>query len=127
MRFVYRVGWWQESWLFLIRSVYLVKVLHSEFDTLLFPSLKRCWSATINILTSFVQGAFTEEGLSRLWNELIKDGEMRTAGVSNKDEREDEKLITSRKSPFNNFVQEWTWGQVLTSLPLCFSVFLLFI
>ena len=65
--------------------------------------------------TPFTQAAFTEEGLSRLWNELIKDGEIHTTGASNKDKREDEKQsVNARKSPFNTFLQEWTWGQVET-------------
>ncbi len=60
-----------------------------------------------------LQDVFTEDGLGYLWGELVQDGEMATAGLSNKDKREEGRhSVTARRSQFNHFLQEWTWGQV---------------
>ncbi len=60
-----------------------------------------------------MQDVFTEDGLGCLWGELVQDGEMATAGLSNKDKREEGRhSVTARRSQFNHFLQEWTWGQV---------------
>ncbi len=66
------------------------------------------------VVCFILQDAFHEEGLSRLWNELTQDGEMATAGISNKDKREETPAhsVSSRRSPFTQYLQEWTWGQV---------------
>ena len=53
-----------------------------------------------------VQASFSEDGLSRLWNELVRDGE-----IANEDRRDEEEL-KDRKSPFDALLEEWTWGQV---------------
>lgn len=70
-----------------------------------------------------MQAAFTEEGLSKLWNELAKDGEISTVG-GNKDKKDDEggggngtrggggEELGEKKSPFDALLEEWTWGQV---------------
>lgn len=53
---------------------------------------------------------FTEDGLSKLWNELVRDGEIQAA---NRDKKEEEaENVKERKSPFDVFLEEWTWGQV---------------
>lgn len=57
-----------------------------------------------------VQGVFSEDGLSKLWNELVRDGEIQAA---NRDKKEEEaENVKERKSPFDVFLEEWTWGQV---------------
>ena len=62
------------------------------------------------------QVVFTEDGLSRLWNELVRDGEIQAA---NRDKKEEEaENVKERKSPFDVFLEEWTWGQVR----MCLSV-----
>ena len=53
---------------------------------------------------------FSEDGLSKLWNELVRDGEIQAA---NRDKKEEEaENVKERKSPFDVFLEEWTWGQV---------------
>ena len=71
--------------------------------------------AKISIIFCF-QDVFSEEGLSQLWSELVKDGEVSTASQSNKDKREDTRhsIGGTRRSQFNEFLQQWTWGQVNT-------------
>lgn len=59
------------------------------------------------------QDAFSEEGLLKLWNELVKDGEIQGSGGTYRDRREQEaKNIKFRTSPFDSFLAEWTWGEV---------------
>lgn len=72
------------------------------------------WDA-FNITTH--KGAFSEEGLVRLWNELVKDGEVQGSGGTYKDRREQEaENMKFRKSPFESFLAEWTWGKVRLSV-----------
>ena len=61
---------------------------------------------------SLVQAAFTEEGLSKLWNELVKDGEIGGSGGEPSNRKEEEEEGQTRRSPFTAFLEEWTWGQV---------------
>lgn len=59
------------------------------------------------------QGAFSEGGLLKLWNELVKDGEIQGSGGTYRDRREQEaENIKFRTSPFESFLAEWTWGEV---------------
>ena len=58
------------------------------------------------------QAAFTEEGLSKLWNELVKDGEIGGSGGEPSNRKEEEEEGQARRSPFTAFLEEWTWGQV---------------
>ena len=75
-----------------------------------------CTTCVYKSCDCVVQEAFSEEGLNRLLGELVKDGEVHTASVNNKDKREDDhQSLGSRKSQFNQFLQEWTWGQVRDS------------
>ena len=58
---------------------------------------------------------FSDEGLTRSWNELVKDGEIQGSGGTYKDRREQEaENIKFRTSPFDSFLAEWTWGEVGT-------------
>lgn len=60
-----------------------------------------------------MQGAFSEEGLAKLWSELVKDGEVKGVGGSYKDYQEQEaEGIKFKSSPFETFLAEWTWGEV---------------
>lgn len=60
-----------------------------------------------------LQGAFNEGGLLKLWNELVKDGEIQGSGGTYRDRREQEaENIKFRTSPFESFLAEWTWGEV---------------
>ena len=61
---------------------------------------------------SLAQAAFTEEGLSKLWNELVKDGEIGGSGGEPSNRKEEEEEGQARRSPFTAFLEEWTWGQV---------------
>ena len=61
---------------------------------------------------SLAQAAFTEEGLSKLWNELVKDGEIGGSGGEPSNRKEEEEDGQARRSPFTVFLEEWTWGQV---------------
>ena len=63
-------------------------------------------------LVSLAQAAFTEEGLSKLWNELVKDGEIGGSGGEPSNRKEEEEDGQARRSPFTAFLEEWTWGQV---------------
>ena len=60
---------------------------------------------------SLGQVAFTEEGLSKLWNELVKDGEIEGVGESS-NRREEEDIGKARRSPFSILLEGWTWGRV---------------
>lgn len=92
-------------------------------------------------MCSLLQLAFTEEGLNRLWNELVKDNEIISevppisSGVSasfnesdrgredrqSRDEEEDgekgqenirEEQDKEKRSGFMPILEEWTWGEV---------------
>jgi len=63
------------------------------------------------VCVSLGQAAFTEEGLSKLWNELVKDGEIEGAGESS-NRKEEEDIGKARRSPFSVLLEGWTWGQV---------------
>jgi len=52
-----------------------------------------------------VQAAFTEEGLAKFWNEIVKDGEIE----DNQEEKNDSEA-TSPRHLFQQMVQEWSWG-----------------
>jgi len=62
------------------------------------------------VCVSLGQAAFTEEGLSKLWNELVKDGEIEGAGESS-NRKEEEDIGKARRSPFSVLLEGWTWGQ----------------
>lgn len=77
-----------------------------------FPGQKPlvCWYNYSYLTYLLVQIVFSEDGLSKLWNELVRDGEIQAA---NRDKKEEEaENVKERKSPFDVFLEEWTWGQV---------------
>ena len=51
------------------------------------------------------QTAFTEEGLAKLWNEIVKDGE-----IGDSQEEKNDSESTSPRHLFQQMVQEWSWG-----------------
>lgn len=58
---------------------------------------------------------FSEDGLANLWSEMVKDGEVTGVGSSYRDHQEQEaESIKFRKSPFETFLAQWTWGEVGT-------------
>ena len=70
--------------------------------------------------------------MSKLWNELVKDGEISQqvsniglseggeggGGKEKKEEEGGEVGMAERKSPFDVHLEEWTWGQVGTLVSL---------
>ena len=51
------------------------------------------------------QAAFTEEGLAKLWNEIVKDGE-----IGDAQEEKNDSEAASPRHLFQQLVQEWSWG-----------------
>ena len=79
-----------------------------------------CEMVNLCVYTTHMQTVFTEDGLSKLWNELVRDGEIQAA---NRDKKEEEaENVKERKSPFDVFLEEWTWGQVCVCVCVCVCV-----
>ena len=61
----------------------------------------------------YTQGFFSEEGLTKLWSELVKDGEVKGTGASYQDyQKQEAESVKFKSSPFETFLAEWTWGEV---------------
>ena len=71
-----------------------------------------------HIHTRYIQSAFTAEGLTKLWNELVKDGEIVVEDSTSLTDKSEE--VEEKKSVFNTLLEEWTWGQVSAVKPFSY-------
>jgi len=56
---------------------------------------------------------FTEGGLAKLWCELVKGGEVTGISSNYRDHQlQEAESIKYRKSSFESFLAQWTWGDV---------------